>query len=241
MTGTVALRKESSIEQVGAPPNRGEVLAYYRRLREINKRLHSDILKLLSQDALLQSGRRLGLAQGKTFILDSMDDITLAFDMAIYTSPSGRSRAIDRYARSTNLAPGSDEKLMLDAMCNARFAILTVERQHPCAGLIVRDIFRQTSLWLVDAGLEASMTKGCVFATRYFVPTQFAMTAGVIVPVDFDLFEDAIALAPHLLRKPQVEAIDNRHFAEAVYRVAITDGVMEGVMMQDTGSPADAE
>ena len=241
MTGTVALRRESSIEQAEPLPSRGEVLEHYRRLREISKRLHPDVLKLLSKDALLQSGRRLGMAQGRTFILDSMDDLTLAFDMAIYTSPSGRSRAIDRYARSANLAPGSEWKLMLDAMRNARFAILIVERQHPSAGLIVRDTFRQTSLWLVDAGLETSMTKGCVFATRYFVPAQFAMTAGVVVPVDLYLLEDAIALVPHLLRKPQVEAIDSRHFAEAVYRVAITDGVMEGVIMQDTGSPADAE
>jgi hypothetical protein len=37
-------------------------------------------------------------------------------DLAIHTAPPGRSRVIDRYARSAQLPPGSDEALMLEAM-----------------------------------------------------------------------------------------------------------------------------
>jgi hypothetical protein len=241
MIAAVALRKENSAEQPEPLQSRSEVLARYRHLREIGKRHHSDVLKFLTPDAILRGARRLGLARGRTFILDSMDELTLAFDMAIYTGPADRSRAIDRYARSAKLVPGSDEDLMLAAMCDARCAIVVVERQHPSAGLIVRDMFRNTDLWLVDEGLEMSMPEGCMIATRYYVPVQFAMTAGVIVPVDPDLLEDAIMLAPHLLRKSQLEAIDDRRFAEAIYRTALADGVMEKVTYLDPDSPADAE
>jgi len=86
-----------------------------------------------------------------------MDELTLAFDLAVHTAPAGRSRAIDRYARSTRFASGSDEALMLQAMCNARFAIVVVRRRHPSAGLIVTDLFRKVDLWLMDEGLELSL------------------------------------------------------------------------------------
>jgi hypothetical protein len=59
-------------------PSRSEVLARYRHLREISKRHLADTMKFLSPDAILHHARRLGLASGKTFILDSMDEIILA-------------------------------------------------------------------------------------------------------------------------------------------------------------------
>ena len=235
MVVAVAVRTEDIVEpQV---PSRGEVLTRYRHLREISKRHHSAALKLLSRDAILHHARRLGLTDGKILILDSMDELTLAFDLAIHTAPAGRSRAIDRYARSTRFASGSDEVLVLEAMCNARFAIVVVRRQHPSAGLIVTDLFRKIDLWLMDEGLEVSLPVGTVFATRYFAPDRFVVTAGVGMPVDLDLLTSAIELVPVLLRKPRAETIDDRRFAEAIYRAAIAEGIMENMTYQDpTGS-----
>jgi len=231
----VAVRTEDIVEpQV---PSRGEVLTRYRHLREISKRHHSAALKLLSRDAILHHARRLGLTDGKILILDSMDELTLAFDLAIHTAPAGRSRAIDRYARSTRFASGSDEVLVLEAMCNARFAIVVVRRQHPSAGLIVTDLFLKIDLWLMDEGIEVSLPVGTVFATRYFAPDRFVVTAGVGMPVDLDLLTSAIELVPVLLRKPRAETIDDRRFAEAIYRAAIAEGIMENMTYQDpTGS-----
>jgi hypothetical protein len=225
----VAVRTKNNIEQPESSPSRGEVLARYRHLRQICKRHHANALKLLSRDAILHQARRLGLAAGKFFILDSMDELTLAFDLAIHTAPAGRSRAIDRYARSTQFAPGSDEALMLEAMCNARFAVVLVRQQHPSAGLIVTDLFRKSELWLMDEGLEISLPVGTAFATRYYAPDRFVMTAGVGMPVDLALLTSAVESSPQLLRRSRAEAIEDRRFAEAVYRAAIADGVMEGI------------
>jgi hypothetical protein len=105
---------------VNPPPARNAVLARYRQLREISKKHHHDILKLISGDAMLQQARRLGLVQGRTLILDDMEEMSYVFDLAIYTAPPRRSRAINRYARSAQLPPDSDEARMLDAICARR-------------------------------------------------------------------------------------------------------------------------
>jgi hypothetical protein len=232
-----AVWTENNVEHHESSPSRGEVLARYRHLRQICKLHHLEALKFSSRHAILHQARRLGLADGKFFILDSMDELTLAFDLAIHTAPAGRSRAIDRYARSTQFAGGSDEALMLDAMCNARFAIVLVQRRHPSAGLVVTDLFRKSELWLMDEGLETSLPNGTTFATRYYAPDRFVMTAGVGMPVDLALLTSAFESLPQLLRKSRAEAIEDRRFTEAVYRAAIQDGIMEGISYE---SPAGA-
>jgi hypothetical protein len=236
----LALRQEDPLEHQAPGASRGEVLARYRRLREISKLHHANAMNSMSTDAILHQARRLGLAHGKTLILDSMDELTLAFDLAIHTAPAGRSRAIDRYARSARCAPDSDEARVLDAMCNARFAVVMVARRHQAAGLVVTDLFRKVELWLVDEGLEISLPVGTALATRYFTPDRFSMTAGVTVPLDVAMLRSALASAPQLVRKSYVEAVEDRRFAEAVYRTAIADGIMADVFYQDPPGTEDA-
>ena len=182
MSNAAAFREETFVDQTARPPNREEVLARYFRLREIGKQHHNDVVKFLTKDAIVHHARRLGLLQGKTFVLDSMDELTLAADLAIHTAPPDRSRAIDRYARAANLARGSEDAAVLEAMRNARFAVVKVLQRHPSVGLIVTDLAREIELWLVDVSLEASLPDGAAFATRYCTPGAFAMTVGVAHP-----------------------------------------------------------
>jgi len=233
---TPALREVSAVAKPAVLLSRAEVLTRYRHFREISKQHHSAALDFLSKDAIISQARRLGLVQGKTLVLDSMDDLNLAFDLTIHTAPKDRSRAIDRYARAVRLAPGSDERLVLEAMRRARFSIIGILRRHDVAGLIVEDLFRGGEFWLVDEGLESSLPDGAALATRLFTPDGFAMTAGVLVPFDIELIEDAIADTPQLLRNRREELIDDRRFAEAIYRVALASGLMEQVAYQDTVS-----
>jgi hypothetical protein len=233
MVAAAALREENVVAAHAAALSRSEVIARYRILREISKRHHSKVLDFLSPDAIFHHGRRLGLLVGKMFVLDNMDDLNLAFDLAIHTAPTGRSRAIDRYANAARLAPGCDEALVLDAMCRARFAIVRIERRHAAAGLIVKDVIRRINYWLVDEGLESSVPDGLIFATRLYTPEGFSMTAGVNVPFDLPLLRDVLAEVPQLLRKPPAEVSDDRRFAEAIYRLGLASGVMERVRYRD--------
>jgi hypothetical protein len=127
---------------------------------------------------------------------------------------------------------------VLEAMRRARFSIIGILRRHDVAGLIVEDLFRGGEFRLVDEGLESSLPDGAALATRLFTPDGFAMTAGVLVPFDIELIEDAIADTPQLLRNRREELIDDRRFAEAIYRVALASGSMEQVAYQDTVSGA---
>jgi hypothetical protein len=63
-------------------------------------------------------------------------------------------------------------------------------------------------------------------------PVAPTSRAAVLVPLDIELIEYAIAA--QLLRKGQEEAINDRRFAESIYRAAVASGIMERVAYQDT-------
>lgn len=97
MAFAVARHADNAAEN-NVPPSRDQVLAHYRQLR-ISKRHHHEILKFLWATRSLHQAHRLGLAKGKTLILNDMDEMTMS-DLVIHTASAGRSRALDRYSRS---------------------------------------------------------------------------------------------------------------------------------------------
>ena len=176
VAAAVMLQQDNADARPVASLSRAEVLTRYRHFREINKQHHSAVLNFLPKDTVISQARRIGLAQGKTLVLDSIDDLNLVFDLLIHTAPKDRSRAIDRSARAARLAPETDEALVLEAMRRARFSIISSVRRHTVAGLIVKDLFRGFEFWLVDEGLESSLPDDAVLATRLYTLEGFAMT-----------------------------------------------------------------
>ena len=126
------LRKIMAVARPEALLSCAEVLTRYRHLREISKRHHSAALDFLAKDAIISQARRIGLAQGKTLVLDSIDDLNLAFDLAIHTAPKDRTRAIDRYARAACLRPCSARASRSSVLCAGTY------RWTDCQGLIPR-------------------------------------------------------------------------------------------------------
>ena len=234
MNPAVAPREHNASKDDHSLSDRDRVLARYRQLREINVRHHRELLKFISDDALLKQARRLGLARGKTLILEDIDEMSYVYDLAIYTASAGRSRAVDRYARSAQLTTDSDERLVLEAMCAARFSILVIEGHHETAGLIATDLFRGAKTWLVDLGLESSMPDGGMIATRLLAAGRFSMTTGVNVPFDVGLFADIQAELPRRLGDGKLsDLIDDWRFAETIYRIALASGIMDRIAYQD--------
>jgi len=213
--------------------SREETLARYRGLREINKRHQTEAVRFVPHAALVDQARRIGLAIGKTLVAESMDELTLAFDLALYTAPPGRYRGIERYARATAVPPESEDEAVLQAMCQARFSVWQVERRHETAGLIVQDLMREESLWLVDEGLEQTALEGMSLAMRVITPEAFAMTCGVIVPVDAMLLDEVFEEVLGRIRGEADAIANDRRFATAIYRRAILDGLMDQVGLTD--------
>lgn len=59
------------------------------------------------------------------------------------------------------------------------------------------------------------------------------MAVSVFVPLDSALLAGALAFRPHLLRTNTDELIEDRRFAEAIYREAIKTGLTEQVRFED--------
>lgn len=216
-----------------AAAGRKTVIARYRRLRQIGIDHHGSALKLVSTDAIFRTARALGLAVGNTFFEDDLDFVDLAFDLLLYTSPRGRTRGIDRYAKAARLEPGSEEATVLNAMRNDRFSIWEVQRRHEVAGLIVRDTVDQEEGWLVDTGLERSIGQGNCFAARLVKPDDFMMTSGIIVPVIPELLEATLDEMPRSLQNASVrEIVQHRRFATVLYRIALEVGILSLVAFQ---------
>lgn len=232
-----ALRQLNLFEDHGRSRDRETVLARYRQLREIGKRLNHEILNFISRDAMLKQARRLGLAQGRTLILDDPEEMNYVFDLIIYASPGGRTRAIDRFARSARFEPGSDEAFMLEAMRAARFSILMIDRRHETIGLVATDLANGAPLWLVDLGLESTLPDGALIASRLYSVDEFCMTAGVIAPFDFDMVE----LMPRRLTDSSFRSvIGDWRFAEALYRIVLHDPTIRQFTYQDLPGDGDS-
>lgn len=206
---------------------RDAIQSRYRALRAISMAHHGAVLRHLSRAAVMKEARSLGLVRGQTLVADSEDELTLAFDLAIYTARPGRSSALDRYARVARLAAGSDEAQVLDAMRAARFSIWRIERKHETAGLMVSDMCRETEGWLMDEGLEAGAEPGWTFAMRLCQPDAFLMTSGIVVPVDQEIMEQVAEATAVCDFATVAGAADDPRFAAAIYRVAVASGVME--------------
>jgi hypothetical protein len=139
---------------------RTEILTRYRRLRQVSKEHHLAVLDIIAPDVLMDWAKRLDLTQGRTLVLESEHEMTLAEDLATYLAKPGRSHPLDRYAQAARFASGSDEAIVLEAMRDPCFSLWRVERRHETAGLILRDLLRGGETWLVDETLEKTARPG---------------------------------------------------------------------------------
>ena len=179
---------------------------------------------------MLHWGKRIGLVRRKTFIASTMEEMTLGIDLAVYSTRSGKISPVERYRRSSKFAVGSEDDLMLDAMCRSRFSLFLVKRRHSATGLILEDLLRQEEVWLMDEGLEQSAPDGTVFASRVTRPDAFHMTTGAPFPMTRDAIDDVAAVFP----SPDASLADGADvkFVETVYRSAIDHRLMDAMVIE---------
>jgi hypothetical protein len=216
---------------------RKEKISRYRHLRAIAKQHHNAAIKFVGGPTMMEIGRRIKLVHGNTIICDSVDDMAYIFDLALYTSKEGRSRGIDRYARTVRAAPGSDEALMLKAAQEARFTLWRVEGLHETAGLTIWDIGNDRPLWLIDEGFEATARAGDIFAGRLKWVDDFVMTTGAAVPLDDEAFSEVWAHIPRMSATSKSGLIEDPRFAIAVFRTLLREGTEGKIAFRDPGAP----
>jgi hypothetical protein len=221
-----------------AEVTRDEKLTRYRRLREINARQQTGAVRHIARDTILDCGRRLGVVHGGTLVCDSTSEMVLVFDLCVYTGKAGRSRGIDRYARSVGPTLAGDEAMMLRAAQAAQFRIWRVDRPHEIVGLWVVDIILGDTMWLIDEGLEASCRSGLVFAGRLMAVEDFVMTCGVSVPLSVTLLAAAMDNMPNMGSASGEDLLNDPRFAVGIYRSAIETRTMERMQFVDSDALA---
>jgi hypothetical protein len=212
-----------------------KALKRYRAFRALRNDHNHACMGLLCRKAMLDTGRAIGLVRDGRFALESEDELTMVYDLCIHAARAGRSRAIDRYAHAASFAPSSPEALTLAAMQRARFSIWQAIDYYPDGGLVLGDVLRGGEIWFMDEAMTLTCPLGLRFAARLFLPEDFAMSTGVLVPFDENLaaeVEQGMTPAVHAL-EPSVAAGDYR-FAQAVYRAAVATNAMARVGFTDT-------
>jgi hypothetical protein len=212
---------------------RDEKLARYRHLREINTGQQTAALRRIAADTILDYGRRLGVVYGGTMACDSASEMALVFDLAVHAGKVGRSRGIERYARSVQPTLTGDAAMMLRAAQAARFRVWRIERPHEIAGLWVADVMSDNTMWLMDEGMEASCRPGLLFAGRLMAVGDFVMTCGAVVPLSVTLLAAAVGKTPNVASASREDVLDDPRFAILIYRSAIETGTMDGMQFAD--------
>jgi hypothetical protein len=209
--------------------SRADILSRYRRYRDLRMEIQTAALENIPHSSFLAHAKRIGLSDGKVLFTDDIVELSLAFDLAVYTASAGRTRAIDRCVRR-RAAPKPDEALVLEALQASRFSIFrTIGRCEP-AGVLLEDLMRGGEIALLDEGLEKSAEPGAVFAMRVAPIEEFVITCGAIVPINPATMEDCFDVLIGAASKAELAALaDHRRFAASIYELAIELGLMSFV------------
>ena len=164
----------------------GEQLAFYRRLRVVQRGLHHELMKLLPKNALKECGMVLGIYKNDTLVFSSESETDVLMDYCIYDYRWDGRNVIERYINQTPIEDGSDEQILLNAMLEARYSLFVVHDVVRGRGVQTRDLLRGDSGFIVDVALSETAVKGFILACRIISPGDggFSMTTGAGLPAD---------------------------------------------------------
>ncbi|MBX6744394.1 MAG: hypothetical protein IRY87_20350 [Acetobacteraceae bacterium] len=206
-----------------------EIEALYRRCAGLRRGFQEAALRSVPLPKLREAAERLGLPVASELAQVSEGDLAFAFDLAVYSAPPGRSRAIDRVARPRR-AMQDEAALVLDALTHSWFSVFRSLGPHPEAGLLLEDALLGGEVWVVDEALAEFSGPGAVLAMRLGRLRGFAMTCGPVVPLDEPIlagFRQILAEAP----LPAAEMTADPRFATLIYQRAL------GFQIEDAFGP----
>jgi hypothetical protein len=210
--------------------SRADILSRYRRYRDLRTDIQTSALENIPHSSFLDYAKRIGLSDGKVLFTDDIVELTLAFDLALYTARAGRTRGIDRCARRRMKTAKPDEALVLEGLQASWFSIFAAIGRCEPAGVHFQDLIRGGTISLVDEGLEQSVKPGDVFAMRVAPIEEFVMTCGAVVPMNTETVEEIIELVTDGVPDAVLAALaDDWRFACSLYELAIELGLMSFV------------
>ncbi len=180
------------------PENIEELTAEHQRLWPLVPVLHANIGKLAGKDAIKTCAKRLGMLDkqgGRIGIhFDHALEMDIFQDYLIYMHrPRGFS--LVRQMLNRNRYPqGSDERMLLENMVQARFSLFRVRELHPGSGFVALDVITGEDFFVLDQSIPQQGEVGLLLAFRLFPFRNAWMHTGASMVLG--LIDDAADLQP---------------------------------------------
>jgi len=229
MAPALQAARDSGVGEANAL-SRADILSRYRRYSAIRMDVQNAALESVAVSRLLAHAKRIGLSDGKVLFTDNEVELSLLFDLAVYTAEAGRTRAIDRCARKRVPVAGPDEALVLGGLQASRFSLFGIVGKCEPAGVLLKDLLRGDEVVLLDEGMEQTASPGNVFAIRIAPIEDVVINCGAIVPLADKTCEEIIdVLTDGKADAGRAALANDRRFAASVYQMAIELGMMDRI------------
>lgn len=215
----------------------------YLSCRQISRGFNNAIVKSLSRDDLQRGARDLGMLHRGTIVWANEAEVAVFSDHCVYDVRRNGQSAVERFAAASEAPSGSQERLMLDAMVSARYALLQVQRPVGSVGLAVVDLFREEEAILCDVSFAATVPRGHILATRILYPASedFCMSSGAALPV---LPDDVMEIAEMMIRLgvrspadfARLGREDRDRLTTRILRTLVSSGVTDFIAYAEPGA-----
>ncbi len=139
----------------------------------------------IPQVSLAAQARALHLWRHNQVEPGSEAQLACVFDLGVFSPVGGHKPALERVLNAAIPPPeGSADAALLNAFTRARFGLWRMGERDPRGGITLHDICGGDDAWVMDAHLEANAVPGMLVAARLAWPDAFALTCGVLCPMD---------------------------------------------------------
>jgi SEC-C motif-containing protein len=161
-----------------------DLLATYKRLREVRLRLNSLLVETIPKSTLEDCARKLGLFRRGTLVFDSEDEMALLMDYCLYYPDRDGRNLVMKYLENSPPSADSEEMIALRAMTRAYYSLIQVTDVERGVGVAVHDLLRDETGFLMDVGFGNSAQRHWMLASRIVPSEGFLATSGAALPVD---------------------------------------------------------
>jgi len=218
-----------------------ELRERYLRLRQVSSRLNNTMVERFSKADIEQGAKELGMLRDGNMVLNSMDESAVLFDYCIHNLYRDGKNAVKRYVEETAPAEGSEERLVLEAMCRAWYSIFGLNKVVPGLGVEAEDILRRTTHLIADIGLSRTGGAGGMMATRVIPFDGFVITGGAGLPLqggdrEREAFLGAVRQAcfeQNIVSFTGLNRDQEKGFTRAIIRAARAGGAASFIRYED--------
>jgi SEC-C motif len=218
-----------------------DLLDRYKRIREVRFRLNNLLVGTIPKKTLEDCGRKLGLFDKGTLVFGSEDEMSVLMDYCLYyPEPDGRN-LVTKYLEKSPPPADSDELIALRAMTQAYYSLFQITDVERGIGVIVQDLLRDETGFIMDIGFGNTALRDCMVATRIVPVEDFLTTGGAGLPVDSAaarrIFNELMRMkqTPETFDFKRITPLQEAELAALMIRTCLSSGMSSHVAYAEPG------